>query len=238
MDELPRENIRLYEKYEDIIDKEIGKRIFRWTLFSLAYISLDDISQLLHLHIARKIHLFDPLKAAFPNWANRLISNQLKNLMRNHYQSMAKPCNRCPYNGGGSTCAIFGTHSQQCLDYAKWFGGKRYKMEINIAHSISAPRLTAEHDQIHQEINDKTSDFTNFDKKIPEFNNLLKQKLRPLEWKAYTLLFIEHLTDLQAARQLNYSVEGGKASVGYKTIAKLKTKIYKVSQQVVKDMDF
>lgn len=238
MEELPAENVRLYEQYKVVIDKEIGKRVFRWKLTSLAYIDLSDIAQLLNLHVVTKIHLYDEEKSPFSHWVNRLLSNRLKNLFRDHYQSFSKPCDKCQFNGGGSTCTVFGKQSDTCSDYAAWFKSKRFKMEIAMAHSISAPRLTDEHDQIHQEINDKTSDFTDFETKIPEFNTLLKAKLRPLEWRAYTYLFIDHMTDIQAAKLLNYSVDGGKNSKGYKTILKIKTKIYKISVEIVKDMEF
>lgn len=238
MEELPAENLRLYEQYRAVIDKEIGKRVFRWKLTSLAYIDLSDIAQLLNLHVVTKIHLYDEEKSPFSHWVNRLLSNRLKNLFRDHYQAFAPPCDKCPFNGGGSSCTVFGKRSDTCSDYAHWMKNKRFKMEIAMAHSISAPRLTDEHDQIHQEINDKTSDFTDFETKIPEFQALLKAKLRPLEWRAYTYLFIDHMTDIQCAKQLGYETTGNKSSKGYKTVLKIKTKIYKTAQLIVAEMEF
>lgn len=238
MDELPAENLRLYEFYKDIINREVGKRIHRWRLTSLAYLDWLDISQLLHLHTVTKIHLYDPEKSPFLHWINRLLSNRLKNLLRDHYQSFAKPCDKCEFNGGGNICKLYGLQSIQCDQYSHWFSNKRYKMNIAMAHSISAPRQSEEHDRIHQEINDKTSDFTDFDRLIPEFELLLKQSLKPTEWKTYVLLFNDHLTDLQAAKELGYSCDGGKNSRGVKAVGKIKTKIYSTAKEIARNIEY
>jgi len=239
MEALPPENRDLFQQHEQLINKEVDKRSTRWRLDALIYISWPDVRQMLLMHVARKIHLWNPEKSPLSHYLNRMLSNQIKNTLRNLYGSFQNPCIKCPHNLGGDRCSAFITQKNlACELFSHWEKNKRYKQEIAFAQSADANIPGEDNNNLKRELISRPCNFLDFDKKIPEFNNLLKQKLRPLEWKAYTLLFIEHLTDLQAARQLNYSTDGGKTSTGYKIIAKLKTAIYKKSQQVVKDMDF
>ena len=75
-----------FEDCIDVIDQEISKRRNKWTLTSIAWMDFDDISQILKIHIYKKWHLYDNSKPLAP-WLNRIISNQLKNLIRNNYSN-------------------------------------------------------------------------------------------------------------------------------------------------------
>ena len=70
-----------FEDCIDIIDTEITKRKNKWNLTALAWMDFDDVSQILRIHIFRKWHLYDQTKKLTP-WINRIISNQIKNLIR------------------------------------------------------------------------------------------------------------------------------------------------------------
>ena len=70
-----------FEDYIDQIDEEIRKRKSKWTLTSIAWMDFDDISQILRIHIYKKWFLFDQDKPLGP-WLNRIISNQIKNIIR------------------------------------------------------------------------------------------------------------------------------------------------------------
>ncbi len=72
-----------FENCIEIIDQEISKRKNKWTLTSISWMDFDDISQILKIHIFKKWHLYDQNKPLSP-WLNRIISNQLKNLIRNN----------------------------------------------------------------------------------------------------------------------------------------------------------
>ena len=71
--------------FEDSIDQiniEIIKRRPKWNLTVLAWMDFEDVSQILRIHIYKKWDLYDPDKPLGP-WINRIISNQIKNLIRN-----------------------------------------------------------------------------------------------------------------------------------------------------------
>lgn len=229
-------NSGLYEKYSEIIDQEISKRRMRWKL-SLAEMDYSDISQILRLHCLKKIHLFDDKKAAFSHWINRLLSNQIKNLVRNKYGAYSKVCLKCPHNGGGDVCLLYGKQGNVCKDYAKWENGKRYKLEISNPASIDSKIPTGENDGICHEILDKKADFIDFTRIIPEFNELMHKKLNALEWKVYDYLYISNLSDRDAATKLGYVVSNNKSS-GYKQISKLKIRIYQKAKRVVEELNF
>ena len=95
-----------FEDCIDVIDQEISKRRNKWTLTSIAWMDFDDISQILKIHIYKKWHLYDNSKPLAP-WLNRIISNQLKNLIRNNYGNYARPCLRCAASEGGDLCVIY-----------------------------------------------------------------------------------------------------------------------------------
>ena len=83
-----------FEKNMDFINEEILKRKPKWNLTAINWMDFDDVSNIIRAHIYKKWHLYNPEKALGP-WLNRLISNQIKNLIRNNYTNYAKPCIRC-----------------------------------------------------------------------------------------------------------------------------------------------
>ena len=239
MEELPQKNLELYDLYKETIAREVSKRQTRWRLDAVNYIVWEDIEQQLTVHVIKKIHLWDKDRSPIQHWLNRLISNQIKNLLRNLYGAFQSPCCRCIHNLGGDKCAVFKTQSNpSCSLFLKWYGGKRFKQEIQFAQSQDAEIPGEGNHNLKRELISRECNFLNFDKKIPEFQTLLKSKLRPLEWRAYTYLFIDYLSDIQTAKNLGYDTSGNKNSTGYKTVLKIKTKIYKIAREVVANMEF
>ena len=82
---IKKKNVKFEDKIQTI-DEEINKRRNKWTLTSIAWMDFEDISQILKIHIFKKWHLFNQDKPLLP-WLNRIISNQLKNLIRNNYSN-------------------------------------------------------------------------------------------------------------------------------------------------------
>ena len=113
-----------FEDYIDIISEEIKKRKGKWTLTSIAWMDFEDISQILRIHIFKKWHLYDHSKPLAP-WLNRIISNQIKNLIRNNYGNYARPCLRCAAAEGSDLCAIYGKHDSSCPLYYNWTKSKQ-----------------------------------------------------------------------------------------------------------------
>ena len=56
----------------------------KWQLSALAWIDYDDVCQIIRFHIYKKWHLWDQTRP-FKPWASMIISNQIKNLIRNNY---------------------------------------------------------------------------------------------------------------------------------------------------------
>ena len=73
-----------FEESIDQINTEIIKRRSKWNLTVLAWMDFEDVAQILRIHIYKKWDLYDPSQPLGP-WINRIISNQIKNLIRNNY---------------------------------------------------------------------------------------------------------------------------------------------------------
>ena len=83
-----------FENHIQVIDAEINKRRSKWNLSVLAWMDFQDVAQILRIHIYKKWHLYDQSKPLGP-WLNRIISNQIKNLIRNNYGNYCRPCLKC-----------------------------------------------------------------------------------------------------------------------------------------------
>ena len=103
---------KTFEECIDIIDAELIKRKNRWSLTSLCWMDYDDVSQIIRLHIYKKWDMYDPPKPLAP-WLNRIITNQIKNLIRNNYGNYARPCLKCAASDGEDGCEIY---NKQCND--------------------------------------------------------------------------------------------------------------------------
>jgi DNA-directed RNA polymerase specialized sigma24 family protein len=80
-------------KFQEI-NVEIYKRKHKWNLTSLAWMDFDDVAQILRIHIHKKWKMYDPDQPLAP-WINRIVSNQIKNLIRNNYGNYSRPCLKC-----------------------------------------------------------------------------------------------------------------------------------------------
>ena len=78
---MKKENDDFFEANFLIINQEIAKRRVRWNLKIIPWMDFEDVSQIVRFHIYKKIHLYDRKKPILP-WVNRIISNQIKNLIR------------------------------------------------------------------------------------------------------------------------------------------------------------
>ena len=107
------------DKREDL-DQLLLKYRPKWQLSALAWLDYDDVCQIIRLHVYNKWHLWDQSRP-FKPWASMIISNQIKNLIRNNYTSFAKPCLRCQYNMGGTLCdwTKSGDQDRTCADFDK-----------------------------------------------------------------------------------------------------------------------
>ena len=207
-----------FEESFDFINQEIRKRTGKWSLSSLNWIDYDDVSQIIRLHIYEKWHLYDVNKPLGP-WLNRIISNQIKNLIRNNYGNFTRPCLKCEAQEGEVGCKIYTEQCSQCPLYAKWEKGKKS------AYDIKMPLSLEDHSF---EVNSiKLSDGSSLESNIKKLNTKLKKVLKPNEWIVYETIYIKNLSEEEAAAELGLKSNEKNRKPGYKQIQNIKKSIIK-----------
>ena len=219
-------NKKNYVKFEDVIDKiniEIFKRRSRWNLTSLAWMDFDDVAQIIRFHIFKKWHLYNQERKLAP-WINRIITNQIKNLIRNNYSNFVKPCTKCAAAEGDNDCAIYKTQCSDCPLYKNWERNKKSAFETKMP-------LPLEH--YSQELYAaNSSSFLDIEKVAPKLHKKMKEELRPNEWIVYKYLYIDNLEETEVAKLMGFKTTEKNRNPGYKQIKNLKksiiTKVKKV----------
>lgn len=185
----------MFEKYSDIINREISKRQVKWNLTAIPSISFDDISQNLKLHIYTKIHLYDEKKAKIENWINTIITNQLKNVLRSLYLNYNKPCISCACAEGEDDCRIFGKQDEVCPLVAHW-----QKVKLS-AYNTKLPLPIEKHEQ---EIHDLPQKNFDLETSAQNLHTKMELILTHEEYQIYNLLYIEHKTDEETVNALGF----------------------------------
>ena len=207
------------------IDEEIKKRKSKWKLTSISWMDFDDISQILRLHIYKKWDMYDPAKPLAP-WLNRIITNQIKNLVRNNYGNYAKPCLKCAAAEGDDLCVIYDKQGSDCPLYSNWEKNKKS------AHDIKIPLPLEDHEYLSSGNHDTHFSFENSIKKL---NDILPQFLKPIEWKVYRYLFIENLSEEKVAKLMGYKTSEKNRSPGYKQIKNIKKSIILKVKRIISE---
>lgn len=202
---------------------EIAKRRGKWNLTSLSWIDFEDVSQIIRIHIFEKWDQYDPDKPMRP-WLNRVISNQLKNIIRNNYTNYTRPCLRCAAAEGDDGCRIYTTQCYECPLYAHW-----EKRKLN-AYNLKMP-LSLENHQ--QEVNSMPGDYIDFEEKVRQLNEKVKTVLKPTELLVYESLFIKKENELTVAKKLGFKTTEKKRSPGYKQIQNIKKQIIKKVKSLI-----
>jgi len=211
-------------EFEDCIkdiDAEITKRRGKWSLSAISWMDYEDVSQILRIHIYKKWHLYDQKKPLAP-WLNRIISNQIKNLIRNNYGNYARPCLKCAASEGGDLCTIYGKQDSTCPLFSNWENSKK------IAHNIKIPVPLENHSQ---EVYNQSENKIDLNENIYRVHKKMQEILKPLEWKVYNYLYIENKSEEETARLMGYKTNEQNRSPGYKQIKNIK----RVIIQKVKD---
>jgi len=204
-----------FESRIDEIDSEIKKRRSRWRLSSLSWMDYDDISQILRIHIFKKWYLYDENKPLAP-WLNRIISNQIKNLVRNNYGNYARPCLKCAAAESDSLCTIYGSQGTDCPLYVNWVRTKK------AAHDL---KITVPIENHHKEIHSQEYDVSYTEMSVVKIHNRMKQVLKTLEWKVYNFLYIQNFSEEKTAKLMGYKTTEKNRSPGYKQIKNIKKSI-------------
>jgi len=222
---MPRKKKLKFEDCIESIDTEISKRRSRWNLTALSWMDFDDVSQIIRIHIFKKWHLYDQSKSLAP-WVNTLISNQIKNLIRNNYGNYCRPCLKCAAAESDSLCYIYGTQSSTCPLFAQW---ERTKKAAYLT-KLPTPLETVEHETEKLELKE-----FNFDSVLSMLNTQLKSKLKPNEWIVYKNLYLENKTEQEVAKILGYKTSEKNRSPGYKQIKNIKKSIIEKAKEIISE---
>ena len=203
-----------FEKNILFINEEILKRKSKWSLTAVNWMDFDDVSNIIRAHIYNKWHLYKSEKPLGP-WLNTIISNQIKNLIRNNYTNYAKPCVRCAAAESDTGCAIYEVQGEDCPLYKEWTKTKKNAYDIKLAPPISS----------YQDIKAQESQYFDYETNIQAFNKKIKEVLKDHEYKIYRLLFMENKTELEVAKEMGYGTNEQGRSPGYKQIKNVQKKI-------------
>ena len=220
----------VYEDLSDLIDSELKKRRSSWFLSSIAWLDFDDVCQIIRAHIYNKWDQWDQERPIKP-WLNKLVANQLKNILRNYYSNFARPCLNCPFNTDGELhlCSFTrsGLQDPSCPLYEKWNKTKRHAYNVKITLALD--------NHIH-EIDGGSESYLGIDLEVASQRLIqeLKKELNSRQFQAFELLYIKSLTDEEAAAEMGFkSTEAGRKA-GYKQIKNLKKLLKDKAAKILK----
>lgn len=201
-----------FESLIDVINSEIIKRKSKWNLTAINWMDFNDVAQILRIHIYKKWHLYDHKKPLAP-WVNRIISNQIKNLIRNNYSNFTRPCLKCAAAEGEDGCMIYTNQCNACPLYANWEKSKKNAHDTKLTLSI---------ENHSQEINDMPMDHFNLEKTANNIHIKMEKVLKPIEWRVYQYLYIQGKDEEQTAKLMGYRTSEKNRIAGYKQIKNIK----------------
>lgn len=209
-DDYSKEFIENISKIDSLLERQRKK----WTLHAINWMDYDDVQQIIRIHIYKKMHLWNKEKA-FEPWANRIIANQIKNLLRNNYKNFARPCLGCPHNAGGDSCNLTksGDQDSSCALYKKWAEKKQKGFNIKL------PLPLENHGH---EIEAYTRIGINIEDAVPKIQEKMKESFNSRYYNAFRMLFIETKSEEEVAHYMGYKTNEKNRKAGYKQIKNLK----------------
>lgn len=220
------------ERYAGIVD-QIDKRRAKWKLASMPF---DDVRQEVLTKIHLNYHRFDPTKGRvgvseeekFARWANRVITNELKNILRDNHLIYSRPCiTGCAFNSGGDTCSKTpsGLQCDQCPIYKEW--RERKEAHFNVKQTLPL-------DNHMREADSSPGDFVDVDHAKDVIDSEMKKRLTKHEYQVYRMLYLQHKTPAEVGKALKYK-KVGKCHHGYQVILQLRKKFVDVAREIIGD---
>jgi DNA-directed RNA polymerase specialized sigma24 family protein len=216
------------EKLKEI-EAALERKRSKWDLDAVTYIDYDDIKQVIMAHIHKKWNLWDQSKPIEP-WLSRVVSNQFKNLLRNHYGNYVRPCLRCEFNIGGDGCGktVSTIQDTSCSMYADWTKKKKTAYDIKLAVTME--------NHIH-EIHSRRDENINLDEATIRLTNKIQGQLNTRHFEAFKMLFVQNKSEEEVARYLGFKTSEKKRSAGYKQIKNLKKIFQEKAKKIIEEND-
>jgi DNA-directed RNA polymerase specialized sigma24 family protein len=223
----PHKDCTFEDRYAEI-NLEVKKRRGKWFLNSLAWFDFEDVEQIIKAHIYKKWDQWDQRRPLGP-WINKIITNQMKNILRNNYSNFVRPCLSCPFNQSkssvdpgitpGSLCGFTSSGMQdgECPLYLKWEKTKKSAYDIKMA--VTMENHTGEVSSMHDMQ-------INVDEAIEKMAKEMKKALPERQYKVYDMLYVKHMEEDDVARIMGYKTNEKGRKAGYKQLKNLK-KIFK-----------
>ena len=168
--------------------------------------------------------MYDSQKPLGP-WLNRIISNQIKNLIRNNYGNYCRPCLKCAAAQSYDLCAIYEKQGAPCPIYINWVKGKKNAHDTKLPVSIENHQSEVHSKFYEQEITHS----------IENFNEALRKVLKPMEWKVYKHLYIDLGSEEDLAKKMNFKTNEKNRTPGYKQINNIVKKIVEKSKKMLNE---
>lgn len=215
---IPAGNFKKFNQYQKEIIKVLDSKQSFWHLHAVVYKDWLDIRMEIMAHIFHKIHLFNPEKSEIGAWCNTVISNQLKNKLRNEHGSLLPACHTCP-----NDCE-FKHLSEDCPKYKEWEVTKKAKFDVR--HSVSLEHHT-------QEVFDRPDLQLDYNKLSKELFDRVKPLLTDQEWRVCYWAYVKHKEDDEICNKLGFRTK--KKAAGLRFINVTKKKIVEISKDLLKD---
>lgn len=226
---MTEEGSKRFEDYIDVIETAIRKQRSRWRLDCITWFDFEDVEQVIKLHIYNKWHMWDQTRPLEP-WVNIIVTNQIRNLVRNHYGNYIKPCATCEFNMGDDACSytISKTQERSCSKFANWEKSKKAAFNLKIA--------VPSENHTHEMGNDPDTNM-NFGSCIVKLNSHMSKLLTETHYKAYYMLFFEEASEEDVAKFMGYKTNEKKRKAGYRQVKNLKKMFIQKASDIIKEHD-
>jgi hypothetical protein len=218
-----------FEDKFDVICKAINKKRNKWHLNAITWMDFEDVSQIIKLHIYKKWSMWDQSKPLEP-WIGRIISNQLKNLIRNNYTNYVRPCLSCPHNLGEDQCSLTknGFQNSSCVLFLKWEKTKKSGYDLKMPLTIENHKQ-----EIESYLDNSPFSFVS----IEILNIEMEKILTPKQYTAYIMLYLENKNEEDVAKYMGYKTTEKNRMIGYKQIKNLKKMFREKAMEILNNKD-
>lgn len=211
----------------------IAKRKHMWRATSV--MEWADVSNILLERIYRQFHHYDPSQP-LDRWVNTVISNAIKNMVRNLIVKTNRPCvsatpygANCSFNLGCNKCSWTksGNQDSSCKFYAKWEKRKQAKF------SISTPLSIEHHINESHSMPDELLSEERVEAAKKTIDDNIQRRLTKEEYRIYVLLYVKHLSLKEAAKKMGF--KGDNETKSYLRVRSASIKIQEIAGQLISE---
>lgn len=153
----------------------------------------EDVENILLLHFFKKWHLWDQARP-FNNWANRVISHQIINIIRNNYVSFQKPDDSC---------------SEE--EFKRWEKAQN--------KSIKAPTSL---DHLEFFVGETADESVDYQFAVDKLKSEMRKSFDARMYRAFEMIYFENVSDDEVAKFLKSKTTEAGRKAGYRWLAIIK----------------